>query len=156
MLPKPFRQAEILLVEDNHADALIAREAFAEFQIVETLHIVEDGVQALAYLHQENPYASVPRPDLILLDLNLPRKTGHEVLAEIKADHSLKIIPIIILTTSQAGQDVLHAYDRHANCYIVKPVGFDKFREAMKAIQQFWFSVAMLPSEVAHDDQASN
>lgn len=153
MIRKPFRQAEILLVEDSRADALIAREAFAEFQITETLHVVEDGLQALAYLRQEDPYASAPRPDLILLDLNLPRKTGREVLAEIKADQTLKTIPVIILTTSQAEQDVQQAYTHHANCYIVKPVGFNKYIEAMKAIQQFWFSVATLPSEVAHDDQ---
>jgi CheY-like chemotaxis protein len=151
MNPKPFKQAEILLVEDSRADVLIAQEAFAEFQVIDTFHVVEDGVQALAYLHQDDPYASAPRPDLLLLDLNLPRKNGREVLTEIKADPDLRTIPVIILTTSHAEQDVLQSYDMHANCYIVKPFGFKNYLETMKLIRQFWFTVATLPSEVNHE-----
>ena len=138
---------DILLVEDSPADVLITREAFAEFKIVNTLHVAEDGVEAMAFLNQDGKYASVPRPDLILLDLNLPRKNGREVLAEIKNDPKLKNIPVVILTTSHSEKDVLQAYDQHANCYIVKPVGFDNFVEAVKTIRQFWFSVVTLPPE---------
>lgn len=129
---------------------LITREAFAEFKLLNTLHVVEDGVEALAFLRREGKYASAPRPDLILLDLNLPRKNGREVLAEIKTDRNLKPFPVVVLTTSHSEQDVLQAYDKHANCYIVKPVGFDNFVEAMKTIRQFWFSVVTLPSEVTN------
>jgi CheY-like chemotaxis protein len=129
---------------------LITREAFAEFKIFNTLHVVEDGVEAMAFLNQDGKYASVPRPDLILLDLNLPRKNGREVLAEIKSDPTLKSIPVAVLTTSHSEKDVLQAYDQHANCYIVKPVGFDNFVEAMKTIRQFWFSVVTLPPEETH------
>jgi two-component system response regulator len=111
---------------------------------------VEDGVEALAFLHQEGRYASMPRPDLILLDLNLPRKNGREVLAEIKNDEILRSIPVVILTTSHSEKDVLQAYDQHANCYIVKPVGFENFVEAMKSIRQFWFSIVTLPPEETH------
>jgi CheY-like chemotaxis protein len=141
---------EILLVEDSPADVLITREAFSEFRILNRLHVVEDGVEALAFLHQEGKYASMPRPDLILLDLNLPRKNGREVLAEIKNDKEFKTIPVVVLTTSHSEKDVIQSYDQHANCYIVKPVGFDNFVEALKTIRQFWFSVVTLPSEVAH------
>lgn len=153
-----MNQIDILLVEDSPADVLITREAFAEFKIVNTLHVVEDGVEAMAFLNQAGKYASAPRPDLILLDLNLPRKNGREVLAEIKADSQFKTIPVVVLTTSQSEQDVLQAYDRHANCYIVKPVGFDNFVEAMKTIRQFWFSLVTLPPEETHgqdSDQSS-
>ena len=138
---------DILLVEDSPADVLITREAFAEFKILNTLYVVEDGVEAMAFLNQDGKYASVPRPDLILLDLNLPRKNGREVLAEVKGDPRLKNIPVVILTTSHSERDVLEAYDQHANCYIVKPVGFDHFVEAVKTIRQFWFSVVTLPPE---------
>jgi chemotaxis family two-component system response regulator Rcp1 len=151
MNPKSFKQVEILLVEDSPVDVLITREAFAEFKILNTLHVVEDGVEALAFLRREGKYADAPRPDMILLDLNLPRKNGREVLAEIKADPKLKSIPVAILTTSHSEQDVLQAYDSYANCYIVKPVGFENFVEAMKSIRQFWFSVVTLPSEVTHE-----
>lgn len=150
MSMKTMNQIDILLVEDSPADVLITREAFAEFKIVNTLHVVEDGVEAMAFLNQDGKYASAPRPDLILLDLNLPRKNGREVLAEIKADPRFKSIPVVILTTSHSEKDVLHAYDQHANCYIVKPVGFDNFVEAMKSIHQFWFSVVTLPPEEPH------
>jgi len=150
MTMKTMNHVDILLVEDSPADVLITREAFAEFRLTNILHVVEDGVEALAFLSQDGKYASVPRPDLILLDLNLPRKNGREVLAEIKADPRFKTIPVVVLTTSHSEQDVLQAYDQHANCYIVKPVGFENFVEAMKSIRQFWFSVVTLPSEEAH------
>jgi len=150
MNTKSLRQIEILLVEDSPSDVLITREAFKEFKIVNALNVVEDGVEALAFLNQQGKYASAPRPDLILLDLNLPRKNGREVLAEIKADPQFKTIPVVVLTTSHSEQDVLQAYDQHANCYIVKPVGFEKFVEAMKSIRQFWLSVVTLPPEETH------
>ena len=150
MSTKSMNHIDILLVEDSPADVLITREAFEEFKIINTLHVVEDGVEALAFLNQEGNYGSVPRPDLILLDLNLPRKNGREVLAEIKGDPRFKSIPVVILTTSHSEKDVLQAYDLHANCYIVKPVGFDNFVEAVKTIRQFWFSVVTLPPEETH------
>lgn len=144
--PRP-RPIEILLVEDSPADVLITREAFEDAKLLNTLHVVEDGVQALKFLRRQAPYAEVPRPDLILLDLNLPRKNGREVLAEIKVDPQLKSIPVIVLTTSSADEDILNAYDLHANCYVIKPVGFDNFFKAVQSIQDFWFSVVALPLE---------
>ena len=155
MSMKNMNHIDILLVEDSPADVLITREAFAEFKIVNTLHVVEDGVEAMAFLNHEGKYASVLRPDLILLDLNLPRKNGREVLAEIKTDPKLKHIPVVILTTSHSERDVLEAYDQHANCYIVKPVGFDNFVEAVKTIRQFWFSVVTLPPEETHGQDSN-
>ena len=143
-LPKHI---EILLIEDSPADILLTREAFEESRILNTLHVAEDGVQAMDFLHRHGAYASAPRPDLILLDLNLPRKNGREVLAEIKADPDLRKIPIVVLTTSSAEEDVLKAYDLNANCYVVKPVGFDNFMEAMQSIRHFWFSIVTLPPE---------
>jgi len=150
MNPKPFNTVEILLVEDNPADVLMTRSAFEDFKVRNTLHVVEDGVQALEYLRSEGDFAGKPRPDLIMLDLNLPRKNGHEVLAEIKSDPILRNIPVVVLTTSKSEQDVLGAYNLHANCYIVKPVGFAKFVEAVKSIKNFWFSLVTLPSELEH------
>jgi len=141
------RPIEILLVEDSPADILITREAFEEARLLNDIHVVEDGIQAMEFLHREGIYASAPRPDLILLDLNLPRKNGREVLAEIKADNSLKVIPVIILTTSNAHDDIMQAYDLHANCYVVKPVGFESFLKAVQTIRNFWFSVVALPPE---------
>ncbi len=141
------RPIEILLVEDSPADILITREAFEEARLMNAIHVVEDGVQALEFLRREGRYASAPRPDLILLDLNLPRKNGREVLAEIKADESFKIIPVIVLTTSNSSEDILQAYDLHANCYVVKPVGFENFLKAVQSIRNFWFSVVALPPE---------
>lgn len=147
MNPKLFKPVDILLVEDSSADVLLTREAFTESKLINRLHVVEDGVDAMEFLYQTGKYASAPRPDLILLDLNLPRKNGREVLAEIKNDPKLKHIPVIVLTTSKSEKDILQAYDHHANCYIVKPVGFDNFAEAIQSIHQFWFSVVTLPSE---------
>jgi two-component system, chemotaxis family, response regulator Rcp1 len=141
------RHIEILLVEDSPADILLTREAFQESRIVNTIHVAEDGIQAMDFLFKRGEYASAPRPDLILLDLNLPRKNGREVLAEIKADPELKKIPIVVLTTSNADEDILRAYNLNANCYVVKPVGFDNFMQAMQSIRHFWFSVVTLPPE---------
>ncbi len=138
---------EILLVEDSPADILITREAFEEAKLLNSIHVAEDGVQAMEFLRRQGRYASAPRPDLILLDLNLPRKNGREVLAEIKNDPDLKAIPVIILTTSGADEDILKAYDLHANCYVVKPVGFESFLKAVQSIRNFWFSVVALPPE---------
>ncbi len=139
------KMIDILLVEDSPTDVLIAREALSEAKIINEIHVAEDGVEALDFLHQRGKFASAPRPDLILLDLNLPRKNGREVLAEIKADDSLKHIPVVVLTTSSAEEDVLKSYNLHANCYVVKPVEFNSFVKAVQSIQQFWFSVVTLP-----------
>ncbi len=157
MNPKSLRHAEILLVEDNPADVLMTRSAFEDFKIANTLHVVEDGVEALEYLRGQGNFAGAPRPDLVMLDLNLPRKNGREVLAEIKSDPAFRNIPVVVLTTSKSEQDVLAAYDLHANCYIVKPVGFANFVEAIKSIKSYWFSLVTLPSEVeSGQDSTSN
>jgi two-component system response regulator len=141
--------AEILLVEDSPSDVLMTRNALESARIVNNLHVVEDGVEAMSFLRQQGPFAKMPRPHLILLDLNLPRKTGHEVLAEIKADPSLKMIPVVVLTTSSAEVDVLRAYGLHANSYITKPVDFSNFASVIRSIEKFWFSVVTLPEEAA-------
>ncbi|MEW6403554.1 MAG: response regulator [Chloroflexota bacterium] len=139
------RHIEILLVEDSPADILLTREAFEQNRLVNALHVTEDGIDAMDFLYRRGKHASAPRPDLILLDLNLPRKSGREVLAEIKADPDLRSIPIVVLTTSSADEDILQAYDLNANCYVVKPVGFDNFMAAVQSIRHFWFSVVTLP-----------
>ena len=136
---------EVLLVEDSPTDILMTQEALAEDKIMNRLHVVEDGVAALAFLRRQGKYTTVPRPDLILLDLNLPRKNGLEVLAELKVDDDLRCIPVIILTTSQAEEDILKAYGLQANAYITKPVGFNSFIEVVQAIEHFWFGVVTLP-----------
>jgi two-component system, chemotaxis family, response regulator Rcp1 len=135
----------ILMVEDNPADVRLTREAFAEGKINNALHVVSDGVEAMAFLRQEPPYTHAPRPDLILLDLNLPRKDGREVLAEIKSDPALRRIPVAILTTSRSEADVLRAYDLHANCYITKPVDLDHFLEIVRSVENFWLTAVTLP-----------
>jgi len=135
----------ILLIEDNAGDARLTKEAFKEGKIINTLSVVPDGVEALAFLRREQKYADAPRPDIILLDLNLPRKDGREVLAEIKSDAALKRIPVVVLTTSQAEEDVVRSYDLHANCYITKPVDLDRFITVVKNINEFWLSVVKLP-----------
>jgi len=137
---------EILLVEDNPGDVRLTREALKEGKLCNHLHVVRDGVEALAFLRREGKYTYAPYPDLVLLDLNLPKKDGREVLAEIKADPELKRIPVVILTTSQAEQDILKTYDLHANCYITKPVDLEQFITVVKTIQDFWFSVVRLPT----------
>jgi CheY-like chemotaxis protein len=137
---------EILLVEDSPGDVLIAREALSEAKLLNDIHVAEDGVEAMDFLHKRGKFAAAPTPDLILLDLNLPRKSGREVLAEIKTDENLKFIPVIILTTSSAEEDILKSYNLYANCYVVKPVEFESFVQAVKSIENFWFSVVTLPS----------
>ena len=141
-IPRPV---ELLLVEDSPTDALLMQEALRHARIWNNVHVVEDGEEALAFLRREDPHTHAPRPDLILLDLNLPRKDGREVLAEIKVEPALKSIPVVVLTTSKDEQDVLHAYDLHASCYITKPVDFSQFTEIVQSIEHFWFAVVTLP-----------
>jgi two-component system response regulator len=138
---------EILLIEDNAGDARLAKEALRDAKVKNNLTWVPDGVDALSYLRREGKYEKVPRPDLILLDLNLPRKDGREVLSEIKADEKFKCIPVVILTTSSAEEDVLKAYHLNANCYISKPVDLDQFIKVVKTIEDFWLTIVKLPSE---------
>jgi CheY-like chemotaxis protein len=138
---------EILLVEDNPGDVRLTREALKEGKIRNNLNVVGDGVEALRYLRREGPYAESTRPDLILLDLNLPRMDGREVLEAVKADPSLRLIPVVVLTSSAAEQDIVRAYDLHANCYVSKPVDLDQFIHVVKSIEDFWFSIVKLPSE---------
>ena len=136
---------EILLVEDSPSDAEFTVEALKEAKVRNHLNLVEDGVQAMEFLRRQGKYAQAPRPDLIMLDLNLPRKDGREVLAEMKADDHLKMIPVVVLTTSRAEQDVLRAYELHANCYITKPVDFQQFLNVVRSIESFWLFVVTLP-----------
>jgi chemotaxis family two-component system response regulator Rcp1 len=136
---------EILMVEDNPGDVRLAQEALKDSKVPNTLQVVEDGVAALDFLYRRSGYGEAPRPDLILLDLNLPKKNGREVLEEIKQDAQLKTIPVVILTTSQAEADVLHAYSLHANCYITKPVDFIQFTRIVRTIEEFWLSIVTLP-----------
>jgi two-component system, chemotaxis family, response regulator Rcp1 len=138
---------EILLVEDSPGDQRLTQEALKEGHLKNRLSIVEDGEEALSFLKNEGPYADAPRPDLILLDLNLPKKDGRDVLAVVKKDDALKRIPVIILTTSSAHEDILKAYDLNANCYITKPVDFDQFMDVVKRIGDFWFTIVKLPEE---------
>lgn len=139
--------AQVLLVEDNPGDIRLIQEALRECKLCCDLSVVENGVEALAFLRRLGKYAAVPRPQIIVLDLNLPRKDGREVLAEIKRDHDLKRIPVAVLTTSRAEEDILNAYDLHANCYICKPVNLDQFINAIRSLQDFWFTTAKLPSK---------
>ena len=141
-----LRAIEILMVEDNPGDVRLTREALKGGKIWNQLHVVEDGVAALDFLYRRAPHTDAPRPDLILLDLNLPKKDGREVLAAIKGDESLKLIPVVILTTSQAEEDVIRAYALNANCYVTKPVDFLQFTRIVQAIESFWLTVVTLPS----------
>jgi CheY-like chemotaxis protein len=136
---------QILLVEDDPGDVLITREAFAENKVRNHLSVVSDGEAAMAFLRRTGKYADAPRPDLILLDLNLPRKAGHEVLAEIKSDADLQRIPVVVLTTSDAEEDILRSYDLHANAYVTKPVDFECFLTAVRQIDEFFVTVVKLP-----------
>ncbi|WP_414562619.1 MULTISPECIES: response regulator [unclassified Anabaena] len=138
---------EVLLVEDNPGDAQLTRIALEDSKISINLNVVEDGVEAMAFLRKEDKYIKVPHPDIVLLDLNLPRKDGREVLAEIKADQNLKRIPVVVLTTSQSEEDILKAYNLSANCFITKPVDFDQFVKIVKSIENFWFAIVKLPPE---------
>lgn len=137
---------EILLVEDNLADARLTREALTEGKVYNNLHWVKDGVEAMEFLHKQGKHQGAPKPDIILLDLNLPKKDGREVLEEIKADDRLKRIPVVILTTSQAEEDVLRTYQLHANCYVTKPVDLEQFIKVVKSIDNFWLTVVTLPN----------
>jgi CheY-like chemotaxis protein len=141
------RSIEILLVEDSEPDVRLTVEALREAKVRNRLSVVEDGVEALEFLRRQGPHAAVPRPDLILLDLNLPRKDGREVLREIKNDDLLKRIPVVILTTSKNEEDILRAYDLHANCYIAKPVDFNRFMDVVRSIENFWLTVVRLPED---------
>ena len=134
-----------MLVEDNPGDVRLTREALKDAKMSNVLHVVEDGALALDFLHRRGDYVNARRPDLILLDLNLPRKNGREVLQEIKQDPRLKIIPVVILTTSQAEEDILGAYSEHANCYITQPVDFSQLTKIVRTIEDFWLSIVTLP-----------
>ena len=141
------RPVEILLVEDNPADVRLTREGIKEAKIVNNLNVVGDGEEALEYLQRQGRYSNSIKPDLILLDLNLPKKDGREVLAEIKADDKLKNIPVVVLTTSEAEQDILRSYDLHANCYVCKPIDLEQFINVIKSIEDFWLTIVKLPTE---------
>jgi CheY-like chemotaxis protein len=142
-----IRPVEILLVEDSPSDADLTEEALSDGKVLNHLHWVEDGVEALAFLRRQGKYTKAPRPDLILLDLNLPKKDGREVLAQIKADPSLKRIPVVILSTSAAERDILRTYELNANCYVTKPIDLEQFISVVKLIEEFWLALVKLPSE---------
>jgi CheY-like chemotaxis protein len=139
---------EILLIEDNPADIRLTQEAFREARLHNTVHVVQDGVSAMAFIRQAAPYQQAPRPDLILLDLNLPKKDGREVLREIKADPHTRLIPVVVLTTSDDEEDVLRSYDLHANAYLVKPIDVLRFIKMIQSLESFWLSVVKLPPKV--------
>jgi len=134
------------LVDDNPGDVDLAREALSDGKIVNNLSVAQDGIEALAFLRKESPFANAPHPDIILLDLNLPRMDGRQVLTEIKADPVLRLIPVVILTTSQSELDIVKSYSLHANCYITKPVDLHQFVDVIKSIENFWFSIVTLPA----------
>jgi CheY-like chemotaxis protein len=146
MTLQPERQVEILLVEDDPGDVLMTREAFQDYKLRNQLHVVSDGVDAMAFLRQEGEFTDEPRPDLVLLDLNLPRMDGREVLEAIKSDPELASIPVVVLTTSEAEDDVLRSYSLHANAYVTKPVDFERFIEVIRQIDDFFVTVVRLPS----------
>ena len=139
------RAAEVLLVEDSPGDVRLTREALKEGKVRNNLSVVNDGVEAMAFLRREGQYADAPRPDIVLLDLNMPRKDGREVLAEMKGDENLKRIPVVVLTTSEAEQDILKTYDLHANCYLTKPVDLEQFISIVKSVEDFWLTIVQLP-----------
>jgi two-component system response regulator len=141
-----FKIVDILLVEDNPGDARLAKEALKESKVKNQIHIATDGMEAMDFLFKRNKYIDAPLPDLIILDLNLPKKDGREVLAEIKADENLKRIPVVILTISKAEEDILRTYNLHANCYITKPLDLNKFLEVVKSIEDFWLTIVKLPN----------
>ena len=143
----PVRPVEVLLVEDNPGDVRLTREALREGKVQNNLNVMPDGVEALAYLRRQGPYADAPRPDVILIDLNLPRKDGREVLEELKDDPALSNIPVVVLTSSQAEQDILRAYQLRANCYITKPVDLEQFITVVKSIEDFWLTIVALPHQ---------
>ena len=140
-----WKPVEILLVEDSPGDVELTREALQGAKFANRLHVAEDGAEAVDFLFRRGPYANAPRPDVILLDLNLPKKDGRQVLAEIKNDPELRVIPVVVLTTSKAEEDILRAYQLHANCYITKPVDFQQFFQVIQSIEEFWVAVVKLP-----------
>jgi two-component system response regulator len=140
------KAVEILLVEDNPGDADLARDALESSRVLNKLHVVADGVEAMEFLRGRGKFTNVPQPDLVLLDLNLPRKDGREVLAEIKSDDELKRIPVVILTTSKAEEDILMTYNLHGNCFITKPIDLEQFLKVVKSIEDFWLTIVKLPS----------
>ncbi len=148
--PNDGRPIEILLVEDNPGDIRLTEEALREGKVCNNLHVVMDGVAAMTFVRGIGEYAQAPRPDLILLDLNLPKKDGREVLAEIKANPDLKQMPVVVLTTSSAEKDILASYRNHANCYITKPVDVQQFFEAIRVIEDFWLTIVKLPAVSEH------
>lgn len=139
---------QILLVEDNQADVRLTMEALKEGKISNSLSVAKDGLEALAFLKKTGKYTNAPSVDLILLDLNLPKKDGREVLAEIKSDDNLKRIPVVVMTTSKAEEDIIKSYNLHANCYVIKPIDFDKFIDVVKAIEDFWVTIVTLPKGI--------
>lgn len=139
---KPF---EILLADDNPGDVRLTKEALKEGKMLHNLSVVEDGIEVMAFLRREGKYSDSPRPDLILLDLNMPKKDGREVLAEIKSDEQFKRIPVVILTISESEVDVIKSYDLHANCYVTKPVDFNQFMKIIRSIEEFWLTIVKLP-----------
>lgn len=145
MTPPYLKPAEILLVEDNPADVRLTMEVLKDAKLCNNISVVNDGVQALDFLYRRGDYGSAARPDIILLDLNLPRLDGREVLERVKGDDSLKHIPVVVLTTSSAEQDILKSYALHANCYITKPVDLEQFTKVVTSIEEFWFSIVKLP-----------
>lgn len=142
-----YKTIDILLVEDNPADVDLAREALEESKMLCHLAVVNDGEAAMKYLRREEPFGDAPRPDLVILDLNLPKKDGREVLRDIKEDEKLKSIPVVVLTMSKAEADLLKAYQEHANCYITKPIDFNQFINVVRAIESFWFTIVCLPAK---------
>lgn len=141
-----LKPVEILLVEDNPVDILITRQALQDGKVYNRLHVVEDGEEAMDFLHREGKFVQAPRPDVVLLDLNLPKKSGMEVLAEMRRDAELALIPVVVLTTSEAEADILESYQLHANCFITKPVDMEQFTEVIKKIEGFWFTIVKLPA----------
>ena len=141
------KQVDILLVEDNPGDVRLTQEALKEARVINELSVVSNGEEAMSFLHRSGSYSTAPRPDMILLDLNLPRMDGREVLAEIKADPNLKRIPVVVLTTSSAEKDIVTTYNLHANCYITKPVDLDQFLDVVKSIEGFWLTIVKLPPD---------
>jgi two-component system response regulator len=148
-----WQPIEILLVEDNPGDVELTREALRDAKVANRLHVADDGAEAVDFLFRRGKYADVPRPDIILLDLNLPKKDGRQVLAEIKAEPELAKIPIVVLTSSEADEDIHRAYQLHANCYITKPVNFPRFLHVVQSIENFWLTVVRLPGKQPHGER---
>jgi two-component system response regulator len=140
-----YRQIDVLIVEDNPGDARLIMEVLKSNMVYKSLHVVTDGVEAIDFLNKKGRFTLMPRPDLIILDLNLPKKDGREVLAELKSDERFKQIPVVVMTTSQAEEDILNSYNLHANCYITKPIDFEHFVQVVGSLENFWFSLVKLP-----------